>query len=92
MSQIGQLQSSTDLQATLGKVSLQTEVGSASSLIGKSVAGLDANNKPINGTVNSVQVAGGNVSLQLDNGSSMSLDQLSTISPGSTTTTSTTGS
>ena len=90
MSQIGQLQSSDDLQTTMQSVTLQTQVGSASTLIGKSVTGLDANNSPISGVVNSVAVASGSVTLKLDDGSSMDLDQLSTI--GNTSTSSTTGS
>ena len=90
MSQIGQLQSSDDLQTTMQSVTLQTQVGSAATLIGKSVTGLDANNAPISGVVNSVAVAGGAVTLKLDDGSSMDLDQLSTIA--TSTSTATTGS
>ena len=73
MSQIGQLESSTELQSTMKSVTLQTQVGSASSLIGKSVSGIDANNNSITGVVNSVSVAGGNVSLNLDSGSTLAL-------------------
>src|SRR3954468_11276352 len=57
MSQIGQLESSTQLQTSLKSVTLQTQIGSASALIGKSVQGLDDNNAPIDGVVNSVKVA-----------------------------------
>ena len=59
MSQIGQLQSSDDLQTTMASVTMQSQVGSASNLIGKSVTGLDANNDPISGVVNSVAVSSG---------------------------------
>lgn len=86
MSQIGQLQSSTDLQATMKSVTLQTQVGSASSLIGKKVAGIDSSGNPLSGVVNSVAVAGGTVSLKLDSGTSLDLSQLSTISPATATT------
>jgi flagellar basal-body rod modification protein FlgD len=92
MSEIGQLESSTQLQSTMSSVTLQTQVGSASSLIGKSVTGVDTNNNAIKGVVNSVSVAGGNVSLNLDSGSSLALSGLSTITTTSTTGTTTTGS
>ncbi len=79
MSQIGQLQSSTDLQTTMKSLTMQSQIGSASSLIGKNVQGLDANNNPISGVVNSVKVDGGNVNLQLDTGMSMGLSQVVSI-------------
>src|ERR1700689_2380296 len=56
MSQIGQLQSSTTLQTTLQSFGLQTSLSSASSMTGKTVQGLDANNNPQSGVVTSVQV------------------------------------
>src|SRR5882757_5797721 len=71
MSQIGQLETSTQLQTSLKSTTLQTQIGSASSLIGKSVQGLDANGNPIDGMVNSVKVSGDSVDLQLDTGMSM---------------------
>jgi flagellar basal-body rod modification protein FlgD len=79
MSQIGQLESSTQLQTTMQSVTLQSQVGSASSLIGKKVTGIDSANNSISGTVNSVSVAGGSVSLKLDSGSSVALSGLATI-------------
>jgi flagellar basal-body rod modification protein FlgD len=82
MSQIGQLESSTQLQTTMASVTLQTQVGSASALIGKSVTGIDSANNPVTGVVNSVSVAGGNVSLKLADGSSLALTGLSSITTG----------
>jgi flagellar basal-body rod modification protein FlgD len=79
MSQIGQLESSTQLQTTMQSVTLQTQIGSASALIGKTVNGIDSSNNPVTGVVNSVSVAGGNVSLKLDSGSSLALTGLSSI-------------
>src|ERR1700735_4797824 len=67
MSQIGQLQASTTLQSSLTSFGLQTSIGTASSMIGKSVQGLDVNSNPISGVVTSVQVQNGNVALGLDN-------------------------
>jgi len=85
MSQIGQLQSTTSLQTTLQSFGLQTSLSSASSMIGKSVQGLDANSNPISGTVTSVQVQGGNVSLALDNGGTLALGSVTSISTPTTT-------
>jgi flagellar basal-body rod modification protein FlgD len=81
MSDIGQLETSTQLQTTLKSVTLQTQIGSASALIGKSVQGLDDNNDPIDGVVNSVKVDGDSVDLQLDTGMSMALSKVSSIGP-----------
>jgi len=89
MSEIGQLESSTELQSTMSSVTLQTQVGSASSLIGKTVTGVDSSNNSVSGVVNSVSVAGGNVSLQLDSGTSLALSGLATITSTATTPTTT---
>jgi flagellar basal-body rod modification protein FlgD len=86
MSQIGQLETSTQLQTSLKSVTLQTQIGSASALIGKSVQGLDANGNPLNGTVNSVKVSGDSVDLQLDSGMSMALTNVTSIGPAAVTT------
>jgi flagellar basal-body rod modification protein FlgD len=92
MSQIGQLESSDQLQTTMQSVTLQTQVGSASALIGKTVTGIDSSNNSVSGVVNSVSVAGGNVSLNLDSGDSLALTGLSSITgnAGAATTTATT--
>ena len=47
MSQIGQLQSATSLQESLKGMVLQNQIGSASSLIGKTVQGLDSQDDPV---------------------------------------------
>lgn len=80
MSQIGQLESSTQLQTALQSFSLQTQIGSASALIGKAVQGLDDSNNPIQGVVNSVQVQNNGVSLQLDSGATLGLGRVTSIS------------
>jgi len=82
VSQIGQLQATTQLQSVLQGLALQTQIGSASSLIGKTVQGLDSNRNAINGVVTSVQVQNNAVSLNLDNGQSLPLAQVTGISPG----------
>src|SRR3954470_5434035 len=59
MSQIGQLQASTDLQSSLKSLVLQNNVGTAGNLIGKTVHGLDDKGAPLSGVVNSVSVQDG---------------------------------
>src|SRR6476661_5053262 len=56
MSQIGQLQSSTDLQTSLKSMVMQNNISSAGNLIGKKIQGLDENGDPVEGLVNSVRV------------------------------------
>src|SRR3954469_24330843 len=53
MSQIGQLQSSTQLQSSLSGMVLQNQIGSAGNLIGKTIEGLDDQNDSVKGIVNS---------------------------------------
>lgn len=91
MSQIGQLQSSTTLQNSLTSFGLQTSISAASSMIGKTVSGISTNNAQVTGTVTSVQVQSGNVSLGLSTGDTMTLSNVSAITPGTTTTTSGSG-
>lgn len=81
MNQIGQLQSNTMLQDTLKGLGLQTQIGSASSLIGKMVEGMDQNNKTIRGLVNSVKMQSDGISLELDNGQSLPLSRVTAIAP-----------
>jgi flagellar basal-body rod modification protein FlgD len=80
MSQIGQLQSATQLQDTLKSMMFQSQLSSAGSLIGKNVIGTAVDGKTlISGTVNSVQVSNGNVNLELDNGLEMPLANVASI-------------
>jgi flagellar basal-body rod modification protein FlgD len=81
MSQIGQLQSSTTLQESLKGMVLQNQIGSASSLIGKTVQGLDGQDDPVTGLVNSVKVGADGVSLELDSGKSLLLSRVTQIAP-----------
>src|SRR5689334_3095659 len=55
MSQISQLQSTTDLTTSLKGMVQQNQIGSASALIGKSVQGMDDQNNTISGVVTSVR-------------------------------------
>jgi flagellar basal-body rod modification protein FlgD len=97
MSQIGQLQSQTTLTDSLKGMVLQNQIGAAGNLIGKNVAGLDAQNNTVKGVVNSVKVQSDGVLLQLDNGNTLSLGNVTDIaaapatSRGLTATPATTG-
>jgi flagellar basal-body rod modification protein FlgD len=90
MSEIGQLQSSDSLQTTLSGLAQQNQIGAASSLIGKSIQGLNASNTSVTGTVSSVNVASSGVTLELDTGDSVSLTDVTSIAPASSTTASAT--
>ena len=81
MSEIGQLQSSDQLQTSLTGLVLQNQIGSSSALIGKSVTGVDSSNNQVAGTVTGVQVNQSNnvVSLTLDNGDSLPISGVATI-------------
>ena len=79
MSQIGQLQSSTQLQETLKGLALQNKIGSAGTLIGKMVRGLDDAQEPAEGLVTSVRVEGNDVFLELDNGKRVGLGSVTEI-------------
>jgi len=80
MSQIGQMEASTDLQTSLKTITLQNNISSAGNLIGKMVTGQDERGNPLNGLVNSVKVVDGAVSLELDNGKALSLSNITGIS------------
>jgi flagellar basal-body rod modification protein FlgD len=81
MSEIGQMQSTTQLQTTLSTLGTQTQIGAASNLLGKQVTGIDANNNNVSGLVASVQVNSSGVNLTLDSGSSLPLGSVATITP-----------
>ena len=79
MSQIGQLQSSTQLQDSLKSMVLQNQIGAAGNLIGKQVQGVDDNNELAEGLVTSVRVEKDQVNLELDNGKSLAMGKVTTI-------------
>ena len=81
MSQISQLQSSTALNDSLKSMVMQNQIGSASSLIGKSVQGMAADNTTISGMVTSVKVESDAVKLELDSGQALDLGRVTSISP-----------
>ena len=81
MSQIGQLQSATQLQESLKTMVLQNQLGSAGNLIGKLVQGMDAQNHTVQGVVNSIRVEKDKVHLELENGKTLELSRVTHVSP-----------
>lgn len=79
MSQIGQLQSSTNLQESLKGLVLQNQLASSGNLIGKVVQGLDDNNDPVAGLVTSIRIEQDKVNLELDSGQSLPLTRVTGI-------------
>lgn len=79
MSQIGQLESSQSLQESLKGLVLQNNIGAASNLIGKFVKGQNTQGEAIQGLVNSIRVEGEDVTLELDNGKTLSLSRLTSV-------------
>lgn len=79
MSQIGQLQSSTQLQESLKTMVLQNNLASAGNLIGKEVQGLDDQGDEVEGLVSSVRVEKDSVYLELDNGHTLALHRVTEV-------------
>jgi flagellar basal-body rod modification protein FlgD len=92
LSEIGQLESSTDLQSSLTGMVQQNSVSSAANMIGKDVQGTDQFNNQQTGTVTAVQVTTNGVNLSLSNGSTVSLANVTNITDASTTAGTTSGS
>lgn len=92
MSEIGQLQSSTDLQNSLTTMVQQNQIASASNMIGKYVEGTDQNSNQVSGSVTAVQVTTNGVNLTIDTGDTVPLNNVTAITnapPASSATTST---
>lgn len=81
MSQIGQLQSATQLQDSLKTMVMQNQLGSAGNLLGKLVQGMDAKNQTVQGVVNSIRVEKDKVHLELENGKTLELSRVTHVSP-----------
>lgn len=81
MSQIGSLQANTDLQTNLKNMTLQNGISNAAAMIGKTVTGKDTDGSDMDGIVTSVKVADGNLSLLLDSGKSITMNNVLTVAP-----------
>jgi flagellar basal-body rod modification protein FlgD len=91
LSEIGQLESSTDLQTSLTGMVQQNSVSSASNMIGKQIQGTDQFNNQQTGLVTGVQVTTSGVNLALDNGSTVSLGNVTSITNPTASTSTTAG-
>ena len=87
MSQIGQLQSSTQLQTSLAGLVQQNQIASAGNLIGKSVEGSDAANNTVSGVVDSVNVHASEVVLHLHSGADLQMSRVTKITNNAAPTT-----
>lgn len=86
MSQIGQLQSSQQLQTSLQSMVIQNNIASAGNMIGKEVAGFDEYGDEAEGLVTAVRVEQGQIMLELDNGKRMNIGNVTSVSaPNGTT-------
>lgn len=79
MSQIGQLESQTQLQESLKGLVLQNSLGAAGNLIGRMVQGMDDNGEELEGVVSSVRVEDNQVFLELDSGKTLALGRVTNI-------------
>jgi flagellar basal-body rod modification protein FlgD len=86
MSEIGQLESATNLQTSLTGMVQQNQIAAASAMIGKVVQGTDQTQNQIAGVVQAVQVTSGGVNLLLTSGVTMPMNNVTTITDAPTTT------
>ena len=91
VSQMQAISSNMQLSTTMQSMQLGQSVSTGSSLLGKTVTGVDTNNNPVNGVVDSVTVASGQV--QVNVGSQIvNISNVSSIVDGSPTSSSSTTS
>ena len=83
LSSLRNIESQLSLQKQLETLVLQNQLSSAGGLIGKLVAGLDANNDAVEGLVTSVRVQDGKAHLELDTGRLLPIDRLTQIADAS---------
>lgn len=81
ISQIRDIQASTELTSTLGNLGVGQNLASASALISKKVTALDNSGNAISGIVQSVSMQDGKPQLVI-NGSNVSLSNIQSILPG----------
>ena len=80
LSDLRNIESQMSLEKKLGDLVLQNQVATAGNLIGKLVEGHSDDNQRTSGLVTAVRVADGQVLLELDNGLSMNMNNLISIS------------
>ena len=82
MSQIGQLESATQLQSSLETMVLQNNLAGSGNLIGKRVEGVAevaGETTSVDGVVAGVRVEGNDVWLELDDGHTLRLDRVTGV-------------
>jgi flagellar basal-body rod modification protein FlgD len=79
LSSLRNIESQTNLNEQLKDLVTQNQVAAAGNLIGKLVQGIDSLNSQTSGLVTSVRVTRDGVFLELDNGRSMSIGQVTAI-------------
>ncbi len=79
LSSLRSIESQSNLQERLADLVKQNEVSAASNMIGKLVQGVDSTNSNTVGLVTSVRVTNEGVFLELDNGRTMSMNQVAAI-------------
>jgi len=67
VSEMRALQSNIELSGSLKSLTLSQQLTSATSFLGKQVAGTDANQQAVSGTVNQIKVADGKTYLSIGN-------------------------
>ena len=78
VSQIGSIETNSQLTQTLQSVALGENVSTAASLIGRTVAGTNSSQQSVTGTVDGASVQNGAVTLSVG-GQSLSLSEISAI-------------
>ena len=87
MTDIGQLESTDQLQSSMTTMTLQNNIGAAANLLGKSIVGMDDQKNLTKGVVNGVLVQNNLVYLTLDSGANVQLGNVTSIAPAPATTT-----
>jgi flagellar basal-body rod modification protein FlgD len=76
---IRSMEMNTNLTDTLKALSLQGSLGSASNLIGKVITGLGVDRNPVTGLVSGVRVSDGKVVLELKDGTTVSMEDVTHV-------------
>lgn len=79
LSSLRNIESQVSLQEQLQTMVDQNAISSASGMIGQIVKGLDANNQPIEGIVESVVIENGNPVLKLNNGTRIDASRITDV-------------
>ena len=79
LSSIRNIEAQTMLQEQIGALVLQNQVAAASGMIGKLVQGLSVDNFRVVGVVESVHIAGDDVTLTLDSGDEVLMSRLEAV-------------